>query len=468
MKTIAVNCLKYTGTFIVLILIFNICLYLACLFDSQRIKANIIESYEILHKQGAVYYVSEVFSVQNDNNTDALMINELYSVDCHQPFGSYMKVRKNYSPGLTKHEKPDVNGECVSVLFDEKTNSELITCDLYDPIKELGDFLHECLHTAIDYGRYWHGYFILYRPLLLICNISQIRALLFTLFVGLYLYFVYLLHRRFGKTIAVILGMSLACSGYFTAYCSLSNAITFVVMMVGAIVLLRRIDRIKDFSLFLFVIACVANFFDYLTVPLISLGMLCGLYLLKLLEEGKDWYYCLKFVVLNTVIWLFGFSSTWLCKWIMYDLTMHDGNSMLMVGLNQCIYRMNRTNTYAEIFGDKGVFITMLIIGRASFYTLITAGVVIYLQEFRINIRAFDKRALPFMLLALFPVIWYTALANHTVMHYFYTYRQSFIFMLGVLLAIYEMLWPMDKDAPKPVETSTAESSKSGSAVDDV
>ncbi len=451
MRTIAVNCLKYVGVFILLILIFNLLLYVSCLFDSRLLKENVRESADILLDQTMDKVILSLLWIKNDNAADAVCINEAYAIDCRHPFESYMKARKNYNPRITRFEARDYIGEGMSAIYvDEFEHNRFGYVD-FEPLRELSDFVSDKLEIAIVYGRYWHGNIVLYRPLLLFCNVTQIRMLMLGVYICLYAYFIYLVNKRFGLSIALIFALSLVCCGYFTVFYCLSNSPTFLTMIVSGIILIKRIDVIKDFSMFVFVVACVVNFFEFLTVPLVTLGMVCSLSLLKLMEEGKDWAYCLRFVVVNSLIWLLGFAGTWICKWVLYDLTINDGTSMVQVGLQQCMFRLQRTchtiipDRFIEPFTENGVFIAVMLMGRASLFAMLSSVPIMWTKGFKVSSQGLNKRALSFLLLSTYPLIWYLALANHTILHAFFAYRHAFVTMLGVLLAMHEQFWPLDK-----------------------
>lgn len=454
-----INCfLRYSVVFSILLIIFNLSLYAACLFSSDLLKKHAAESAEILKRQGERYELSTAFNVCNDNCNDSVIINELYSIDSREPYISYMKVRKNYNRDITQLEILDRNGNNISALYSESEHREVLE---FAPIRELSDHLSGKIHLSFTYGRYWHGYIALFRPLLLLFNISQIRILLFSVYTVLLFYFLYLLHKRFGKITAIIFAASLVCTGYVTSSFSLASSPVFLTMMISAVILMKRIDKIQDFHLYIFAVACISSFVDILTVPMITLGMLSCLYLLKLIEDGRDWLFCLETAVFSTFVWFVGFGGTWLCKWVLYDLTVSSGNSvmlpalvrgeltlrhaddfsMLALALKQIFFRVSRTNDGAGIDSDKYIYITLNILGRASLYTMITSGIILYARKFKSSIDGFNKNALSFLFIACLPAVWYTALANHTELHYFFTYRLSFVYMLAMLLAINEILF---------------------------
>ncbi len=437
-----ISILKYIGIFILVILIFNIGLFLACKFDSNKLENNVVESYKVLSREGATYRISRIFDIYNNNHTDAVIINETYSVDSKHPFLSYMKARKNYKKGLTKYELPESTGEGISVNYDYETGDEIYEYD-YDSIGELYDFLSGTIHYSVNYGRYWHGYLIIYRPLLLVCNITQIRAILHITFILLLLTFVFLVYKRFNISIALIYGLSILLCGYLTASYSLESSPVFLTMIISSIIYVKRIDKIKNSNLYIFIVGCVTNYFDYLTVPLITLGVLASLYMLKLIEDKKDWKYCLKSLIICSVLWAVGYAGTWIFKWIQYDLTIKDMNNMLKIGFVQSFYRMERNNT---LVGDTSIITrTIQIIGPASIYALITIFITMILNKFKTLSHNINKCAIPFLLIALYPIAWYIILANHTLIHFYFTYRHTIIYTLGICLFTYEQLFNSSK-----------------------
>lgn len=117
---------KYGIVFIILIFIFNFLLLISSLFPSEIIRENVEESSEILSKEGNAYQIFKYSNVVNNNFTDALMINEAYSIDNTTPIYSYMTVRKNYEKGLTKNSMKDTQEELISLNSKE-----------YDPVRRI-------------------------------------------------------------------------------------------------------------------------------------------------------------------------------------------------------------------------------------------------------------------------------------------------------------------------------------------
>ena len=422
-------------------ILFNAGLYLACSFDSELLRDNIESSYQTIVKQGPNPVVFAPLHIFSDNNTETIIINEMYSVDSTEPFVSAMKARKNYKKGLTYRECQEVVGEWLEAH--QAPNAAIESIDIWKiyPHQELGYFLADQVFTSITYGRYWHGYLCLYRPLFLFFDLTQVRMLLFAAFVVLYGIFLSVVKRRFGSIVATIFGLALLFSGYFTVAVSLQCALNFVVTTLGAIVFVKRIDRIRYVYLYIFTVACLVNYVDFLTAPLMCLGVLSALYLLKMREDGQDWRAGLVFLVRAYGAWLLGYGGMWLAKWIQYDLVIDDGQSMLMAGLLQSAYRFGNDFTYCKQYKEHWLFVFQSVLGRASFFALVTATVVMWQQRFTFEMRGFNKNAIPFLALALVPLTWYCLLVNHTTLHFYFTYRMTAIYVIGLLLAMNEMMF---------------------------
>lgn len=80
--------LKFTITFIILILGFNLILLISSSFPSSYIENNVRDSSKILKNEGKLPLICDIS--YNDNYTDAIMINTCYSIDNNAPFFSYL------------------------------------------------------------------------------------------------------------------------------------------------------------------------------------------------------------------------------------------------------------------------------------------------------------------------------------------------------------------------------------------
>ena len=121
MKTV----LKYVKTFFILIIAFNILLFLSSLFPSSFIEKNVVKSSEVLMLEGNGPIINLRKLIKNDNYSDSIMINECYSIDNKNPIFSYMSMRKNYKKSKNIFDIKKLFDEDEKIKFDEKNIEDL-------------------------------------------------------------------------------------------------------------------------------------------------------------------------------------------------------------------------------------------------------------------------------------------------------------------------------------------------------
>ena len=447
---------KYIIAFIGLILTFNLLLFLSSLFSSNLLEKNVKESAKTLLIEGNKYQIIKTLDVYNDNYTDSIMINTAYSIDNTNPIYSYMSGRKNFNNQITRNSLEDTSGELISINPSNEEsikNNSIIISEKYEPVIELNEFINGKIHTSINYARYWHGYLPFLRILLLIFNISQIRIFLLILFTIILFYLVYLINKKLGTIIAFLFGFSLIVYDYFLVPYSLQNAPIFLVMLISCIILLKNLDRIKDFSLFTFIIGCIANFVDFLTVPIITLGFPLLLYICYKQQNNFKNRESIKIIFKSTLTWFVGFGLTWISKWILFDFIYT--NNLLGLALNQIIYR-STGNLYFGISNlsksteNKIIIELLLILAELSSKGLIYASIVfvvisiplaIYIKKFHIKLTVLKfnvwvQQYFPLIIISVLPLLWYILLSSHTTKHLFFTYRNMSIFLFAISICL--------------------------------
>ncbi len=372
--------------------------------------------------------------------------------------------RKNYKSEFTTEELQDVKGNLISIFGNSKTEE-------YNPTQELNDFLDGNVQTSVEYARYWHGYLAFLRPLLLLCNITGIRIILLLLFFSLLIILFILLKKKLCLTIAIIFSFCLIAYDYFFVSYSLQSAPVFITMMISCIVLLLKYEKIKDIYLYFFILGCITNFVDFLTVPLITYAMPMFIYLLLLQKNSNSYKYTLKDTIICLLSWGFGYSLTWISKWVLYDLIYHK--DLFNSAIYQVFYRTSSDSftTYAKLSITNNLkFITLknenISVYKELFNTLILflcksfiyIFLYIFIYGFKLitqckkNIFKFKlfsldtlKKIAPFFLIMLFTFIWYIILANHTILHTYFVYRNMLIFLTGFLLCFISSIQTMEK-----------------------
>lgn len=421
---------KYGIVFLILIFIFNFLLFISSLFPSDIIRENVEESSEKLSKEGNLYKIFKYSDIVNNNYTDALMINEAYSIDNTNPIYSYMTVRKNYNKEITKNSMKDISEELISINSSE-----------YDPVGELEEFLNGNIDTSVNYARYWHGYLPVIRTLLIFFNVTEIRIILLIIFIILFIWLIKLIKEKLGIIISIIFAISLILQGYFYVSYSLESAPVFLVMMISSIILLKRIDKFKNLYLYIFIISCITNFVDYLTVPLITLAIPLLLYILYKQKNDKELDYKNYFVIIlkSSCIWLVGYGMTWLSKWIIYDVIYKEG--LIKSAIHQIIYRTENYNRNTEMTIQNVLKILLYtnVKYAIELFNIWIIVIFIMINKYKLKLKKiteYIKENIPIYIISLMPLVWYIVLANHTVLHFRFTYRHILIFLIGILICL--------------------------------
>lgn len=258
--------LKYTCTIILLILVYFGTLYITSLIPQSVLKTKVSQSAKILLKQGNNFFIkiaNKNMYIKFDNYTDALMINTAYSIDSKEPLISSLVCRKNYIPGITKIEYQDTVSELKSASKYPNLNQ----------VGELNDTIYGNIDESFEYARYWHGYLVPLRILLCIFNITEIRILFVLLFLVLIAMLMFLIYKKVNIYAMLVILLAFISIEYLYIGISLQGSSVFFITMIASIILVYRYNKIKDFPLLFLVVGSLTSFFDFLTAPLLTLGI---------------------------------------------------------------------------------------------------------------------------------------------------------------------------------------------------
>ena len=414
--------IKYT-VFILMIIIFCITLTLSSIIPKRYIEGNVKESALILNRETnrlMIPIYSKDLYMKFDNFTDSLMINTVYSINTKTPFYSSVVARKNYIDGTTETIYPDTTGEL-------KSSSK------YNELNQVGDLMDTVNNDtteSFEYARYWHGYLIFLRPLLTIMNVTQIRILLVIIFAILAIVLLNMIYKKINLTTMIIFLMGMMISDYFYIGISLQGAPVFLICIISSIIVMS--EKWKDKNLLFLIIGGLTSFFVFFTVPIITLGIPLLLYVL-LEQKNKNIRY--KELYLNMIkliiFWGIGYLGIWLSKWILADIIYHKG--IINLAVSQLKYRAvvkdgNIFDIYTRMF---------LVIGKPlGISFIITISMLIYkiIRYKTLALKFNIKAILPYIFIALIGIIWYVILSEHSLQHYFFTYRNFFFILICILL----------------------------------
>lgn len=316
--------------------------------------------------------------------------------------------------------------------------------DYYNPI--------QAAMSINQYPRYWHGYQLLLRPLTVVFQVQELRYLGMLTFHLLFFWSAWLMAKKTKPLYAMFYVLTVA-SGYvvFLPVC-FQFLTTFLVLFVSLIVLLRRYDKNKPlpaakWMLYFFVVGMVENFFDFLTYPILTLGIPLVLLLwLRVRDEQADFRSNFWFMFKASLSWFFGYAMTWISKWLLsaailgvryFWRTMSVVQYRLEGSEEEPLDRIGtiQRNLKAWLNVQDGGVISW---SKIALLILIVAVVLIIWRKLK------DWKAvgayLPILFVAAYPYIWYLVMSNHSQIHYWYTYRAQLVALFAGLVFLASIL----------------------------
>ena len=427
--------LKYVFIFIVTMIILVGLLFLSSLIPSSSLQQNIKESSEFLNNYGEKEQIKALGKEETlFLFTDAIMLNIAYSIDSTHPYEAMLLDRKNYIPGQMQNFHGEIEKHIgTSPNYTDEYGNTFQVAELY------GLMHGENIVDSYEYTRYWHGYLIFLRPLLTIISIEGIRNLLFVLTIVLSLVALFLIVKRLNLITAIIYLLSFLAINLYVICNSMNEITTFIIALIAVIFLLLKRGKFKNPASVFLVIGMCTSFFDLLTTPLVTLGLTLPIYvLLNLKDSNKKLYIdCIKICV----AWAIGYGLCWALKWIITDITL--GKHILADAISQALYRTGDIigaglfDIFKVNLGRLGNYIIRGLFIVLAIYAVIGAVKEIYLkkrkkqQTEKVEI----LKALIFVIIAIFPFIWYAVLKNHSYVHSFFVYRILIITILNVQIA---------------------------------
>lgn len=300
------------------------------------------------------------------------------------------------------------------------------------PVDSLGRYAQkEEGYREVTYARYWHGYLLFLKPLLLFFTPSDIRLLNMTVQLLLAAVVLGLCFQEKGFRLALPMGAALLClNPISTALCFQYTDVYLLTLVFCAALLYFRTDRKKyGLLLYLWLGICVA-FFDFLTYPIVSLGVLLTVEML--LREDSLWKK-IGHMVLASFAWAVGYGGMWAGKWVAASV-LTDQN-VILDALRNVAGRASSTageetvEFFAVLWQNAQNYVNIQTLFLAAVLVLL-AGYLVLAKKYRFT---FDgKRLLPLLLCGILPIFWYFCVKNHSMIHAYMTHRDLSITVLAL------------------------------------
>lgn len=235
--------IKYIGIVISGVLVATLLLTLIYAIPVENMRNHVKDSLWIQHRENDYMTLMESGNSRLDGFTDAIMLKNAIYNGKENALVKAMRVPSN--------------------LFKLKTNSPTAAL--------IADAENMQPKRSGGYERYWHGYLLFLKPLLLVLDYGQIRLVnMFCQILLTCLVLAYMLKRKLTRYIPALI-LSLCFLTPIVLPLSLQFSSVFYVMLLTMLALLKydlKIENPKLMYLFLFS-GMATSFLDFLTYPLV-------------------------------------------------------------------------------------------------------------------------------------------------------------------------------------------------------
>ena len=214
-------------------------------------------------------------------------------------------------------------------------------------------------------------------------------------------------------------------------------------MLFGCIALVWNQDKLSRVEAVVFFLLGVGTaYIDYLTYPVVVLGIPLALYYV-LRQYGGFWEDVGKGVKLS-LTWAVGYVGMWAGKWIL--ATLITGENVILDATGKLLERTEDNHVF--LFGKEEVVLNPASRAieengkffwdtPATYLLILVVAVLVVLLAVRLVRRKASVRnlakAAPFLVIAAMPYAWYALVANHSLVHCWFTCKALAVLVFALV-----------------------------------
>lgn len=312
--------------------------------------------------------------------------------------------------------------------FNDENNpihSGIINSLYYDEDKGYFESPYKAIHNTnvekeklVEYSTYWHGIQIFLKPLMIFIQYKWLITANYIILSLLCLYCLYLVYIHCSLQVSVFLCISLLLTGFPIVPTCIQFSVCFYIMFLFICFILKYNYIQNNSTLIFFTIGAFTSFFDLLTTPQITLGIPLIIYILKYSKDNR-----LKKTIKLSIFWIMGYSLFWLSKCLIGWLL--TGFNVFEVFYESALVRsIYGINTFHKLFNIP-VFIIIFFLFCVVFR---------YVYRWLNNHPDFCNRYAWLILIFLIVPVWYLFMMQHTIIHYWFTWRALLVSLFSLLL----------------------------------
>lgn len=390
---------------------------------TNKMLANTLRSYEIYQYEGTTPQLVRGYSYsQLDNYTDALML--------------LMAIKDKDIPLLDEvllsyHD-----------AYHDKANDQAIVL----MAQGVTDGLFE-----LSYPRYWHGYLVWLKPLLLFFSVADIRIINMILQLTVFFCLFLLSIKKLGMKYSVPLFFTILVLNPVTLALSFQFSSIFYISFISAIIMLISNDKLNDKNLYTYlflIIGILVAYFDFFTYPAVAFGIPAAYYVLLNCKD-KPIVQSFKNLIIYGINWVLGYLIMWGGKWLLVSL--FTDFSSFSDAINEILLRTSSpeetesvTNALSSTVANIKIFIEWPFVLCALAFILVIIALVL---KKKIVIRFNIKIAIPLIAISFISFLWLFVVSNHSYIHAWFTFRELALFTFGITSMIINSIYKYTKAA---------------------
>ena len=351
------------------------------------------------------------------------------------------------------------NNACMLDNFTDKVMLERVLP------KNVDDNALEQAMFMNGYSRYWHGYQVILRPLLLPFNYFEIRYINIFIMFALLIKAMNVIKKNVNSIASWLFFAAVMCAKFIIVPVSLQFTNMMMLMLLAILAADKLLCNRNDLNfnnkslsterlfIFSFVLGSITVFLDLLTTPILPIGIVM---LLLVIHYYQKYNYLIpnKTLINSFIFWSAGYVGTWAAKWIL--ATVICSQNIILQALNQVVFRVAGDGAKYEVHRlsmlESNIKMLIQPFGHTPkiiIFSLIFIVCGILLYKFRKTVinKTFIKKVI---WISLIPYLWYLMAANHSQIHAWFTYRSQIITVFGLGYAMYYVTdWQKVKSSMK-------------------
>ena len=282
-----------------------------------------------------------------------------------------------------------------------------------------------------EYSKYWHGYLVWLKPLLMCMSWEWVEVFLVVVQIVLLLAVIVVSILKKKPYVGIMVIIALMFMKPVRIWFSFAMCVCFSITLIAVLLELLFFEKLEQKNWrdeFFILIGIVTAYMDFLTYPIVTLGIPLCTYVVLKVNERLGCLERIKQIFWMGTCWIAGYIGMWGMKWVVAELIYQTGT--LRNAVWSVIYRTSPLDGRQSFF--SGVPRTWKLVMQqydSWIYTVVLVILVLaaLLSTLLCLIKAANRNwaisLLALCILATAPIVWMILTQNHTAIHCGFTFR---------------------------------------------